>query len=522
MVPTGAVAFMSYVRSDDDHDSGRISELRQRLEGEIKMQTGRTFHIFQDRNDISWGQQWKERIEDALLDVTFLIPIVTPSYFQSYACKTEFEIFRVREKALGEDRLILPVYYVSCDEMGNGFATPNPVAEVLKTRNWADWRHLRFEPLTTPALRAEIASLATTIKEAMKELEGVFAAAKENKLAQSHEAPPIVSQPPLAIYSPEIPVARQENFSKERLERIQKKAYYVYTNKFDEIIAPADICQPAEIMSFHSYLLTQLRVANDSYSSEINANAAEISHAAEKQRLAMLFLIDNSGSMRGLRTQGVTIWMSIISNILSQANIANEVLGFTTRAWKGGQSRELWLADGKPPRPGRLNDLRYIVYKSFDQTFQEADTNFAVMLREGLLKENIDGEALLWAYSRIKHHPAERKIIFVLSDGAAVDDSTMSVNSGEFLQSHLIATINWLKTTTDVELYAIGISFDVSGYYGSGTPTLSQACIGPDLLRVVSLAAGNQWLQAGSIQNPDPSPDPPSPPRKRRRIPKGR
>lgn len=118
-------AFISYVRSDDDHDAGRITELRQRLEGEVKMQTGRTFHIFQDRNDIRWGQQWKERIEDALLDVTFLIPIVTPSYFQSHACRTEFDTFLIREKAIGENRLILPIYYVTCDEMEDGFDPPD-------------------------------------------------------------------------------------------------------------------------------------------------------------------------------------------------------------------------------------------------------------------------------------------------------------------------------------------------------------------------------------------------------------
>jgi len=237
---------------------------------------------------------------------------------------------------------------------------------------------------------------------------------------------------------------------------------------------------------------------------------------AKKQLLAISFLIDNSGSMRGSQIRGVTIWMSIIANILSQANIHSEVLGFTTRAWRGGQSRDLWLQDGKPSQPGRLNDLRYVVYKSFDQTFQEADTNFAVMLREGLLKENIDGEALQWAYSRIKDHPAECKVLFVLSDGAPVDDSTLLVNSGDFLESHLRATINWLRTTTNVELYGIGIKHDVSRYYGSGTPTLSGTRVGPDLLSVVSLAVGNQWIQAGSVQKAEP-PDEGEPPPARRR-----
>ena len=137
------VAFFSYVRSDDAHDLGRLTELRQSLEGEIKMQTGRPFHIFQDRNDISWGEQWKERIESALRGVTFLIPIVTPSYFQSPSCRSEFHTFLVREKELGEDRLILPIYYVTCDEMDDSVETTDEIAVVLRARNWADWRRFR-------------------------------------------------------------------------------------------------------------------------------------------------------------------------------------------------------------------------------------------------------------------------------------------------------------------------------------------------------------------------------------------
>jgi len=149
--------------------------------------------------------------------------------------------------------------------MGNDVEPPHPIASILKTRNWADWRRFRFELLTTPALRAEIASLATTIKVAMKELEIIFAASKENKLAKSREASSISLPPSVAAYSPEVPVARQEHFSKEHLEKIQKKAYYVYTNKFDEIITPTDISQPADTMKLHSYLLEHLRHEIDSY-----------------------------------------------------------------------------------------------------------------------------------------------------------------------------------------------------------------------------------------------------------------
>lgn len=144
------IAFLSYVRSDDDHDSGRITELRQRLEGEVKIQTGEDFPIFQDRNDIKWGQVWKERIETTILDITFLIPIVTPTYFRSEMCRKEFETFLIRENALGEDRLILPIYYVQTKQLEAGFLVgTDPIADVLKTRNWADWRQYRFDPLST-------------------------------------------------------------------------------------------------------------------------------------------------------------------------------------------------------------------------------------------------------------------------------------------------------------------------------------------------------------------------------------
>jgi cobaltochelatase CobT len=198
---------------------------------------------------------------------------------------------------------------------------------------------------------------------------------------------------------------------------------------------------------------------------------------------------------------GIACWTSIISSILSQTGIFNEVLGFTTRAWKGGLTRELWTADGKPEKPGRLNDLRHIVYKNFDETFQEADTNFGLMLREGLLKENIDGEALLWVYSRFEQQPARRKILFVLSDGAPVDDATLEGNDDNFfLAAHTIATINWMKAATDIELYGIGIEHDVSRYYGSGSPTLSAQRVGPDLLSAVSLAISRNWREAGTIQ----------------------
>jgi hypothetical protein len=502
MVEREPVAFFSYVRSDDDHDAGKISELRQHLEGEVKMQTGRPFHIFQDRNDIRWGEQWKERIEDALFGVTFLIPILTPSYFRSHACRTEFETFLVRERALGEERLILPIYYVACDEIDECSDPPDPIAQVLKMRNWADWRKFRFEIIASPAVRAAVASLAETIKSTMKELEAVFAASKAvaSRPPKSHPIPsitPAVMTVPLSQYMPEVPVARGRRFSRKIMEEVVKNPYYAYTTKFDEIISPSAVSEPSETMRLHTLLSKRLRKEISSYKDQIADRALQIL-AGRKEDLAISLLIDNSGSMRE-KVPDVACWASIISNILSQATVPNEVLGFTTRAWKGGRSREQWITDGKPERPGRLNDLRHIVYKSFGQTFQEADTNFGLMMREGLLKENVDGEALLWAYSRLDKHPSERKLLFVMSDGAPVDDTTLSVNPGNFLEAHIIATINWIKTATQIELYGIGIEHDVSRYYGSGSPILS-ATIGPDLLTVVSLAITRNWLEAGTIQ----------------------
>jgi hypothetical protein len=138
---------MSYVRSDDEHDGGKITRFRMRLEGEVKMQTGRPFSIFQDRNDIQWGQQWEQRIAQSIADVTFLIPIVTPSFFESPACRSEFNAFLLREKTLGIARLILPVIYLGCDQLDQSYTLSDPIAEILKTRNWTDWRPLRFKKL---------------------------------------------------------------------------------------------------------------------------------------------------------------------------------------------------------------------------------------------------------------------------------------------------------------------------------------------------------------------------------------
>ena len=176
-------------------------------------------------------------------------------------------------------------------------------------------------------------------------------------------------------------------------------------------------------------------------------------------------LIDNSGSMRGRPITIAAICADILSRTLERCSVKVEILGFTTKNWKGGQSRELWNKNSKPKTPGRLNDLRHIIYKSADTHWRQAKNNLGLMLKEGLLKENIDGEAILWAYNRIKKRKEERKIMMVISDGAPVDDSTLSVNSGDFLEKHLKKMVKFIENKTEIEVLAIGIGHDVSRYY---------------------------------------------------------
>jgi cobaltochelatase CobT len=176
-------------------------------------------------------------------------------------------------------------------------------------------------------------------------------------------------------------------------------------------------------------------------------------------------LIDNSGSMRGRPISVAAMSADILARTLERCGVKVEILGFTTRAWKGGQSREKWLAAGKPSGPGRLNDLRHIVYKSADAPWRRSRKNLGLMLREGLLKENIDGEALIWAHDRLLARSEQRRILVIVSDGAPVDDSTLSVNAGNYLERHLRQVIEWIETYSSVELLAIGIGHDVTRYY---------------------------------------------------------
>ncbi len=278
--------------------------------------------------------------------------------------------------------------------------------------------------------------------------------------------------------------------------------YHAYTNRFDEEVAATELCDEDELTRLRAYLDQQLvhlqgavtKLANrlqrrlmaqqnrswDFDQEEGLLDAARLARVVVNPAHSLSYkwerdtdfrdtvvtlLIDNSGSMRGRPISIAAICADILARTLERCAVKTEILGFTTRAWKGGQSREAWLAAGRPPAPGRLNDLRHIVYKKADEPWRRARKSLGLMMREGLLKENIDGEALLWAHNRLISRREERKVLMVISDGAPVDDSTLSVNNGSYLERHLRQMIGWIENRSPVELVAIGIGHDVTRYY---------------------------------------------------------
>jgi cobaltochelatase CobT len=279
-------------------------------------------------------------------------------------------------------------------------------------------------------------------------------------------------------------------------------AYRIFTTAFDEVAEANELCDEDELSRLRGYLDEQLeplagvvaRLANrlqrrllakqsrawDFDLEEGLLDSARLARVVVDPMHPLSFkmerdmdfrdtvvtlLIDNSGSMRGRPIMVAALCADILARTLERCGVKVEILGFTTRAWKGGQSREKWLQEGKPPHPGRLNDLRHIVYKSADAPWRRARKGLGLMMREGLLKENIDGEALIWAHSRLMERPEQRRILMVISDGAPVDDSTLSVNHGNYLERHLRDVIHWMEARSDVELTAIGIGHDVTRYY---------------------------------------------------------
>ena len=278
--------------------------------------------------------------------------------------------------------------------------------------------------------------------------------------------------------------------------------YKVFSNQYDEVISAEDLCDAEELTRLRNYLDKQLsnlqgvvaRLANrlqrrlmaqqnrswDFDLEEGVLDAARLTRVVtdpmhplsfkeeqdtEFRDTVVSLLLDNSGSMRGRPITVAATCADILARTLERCGVKVEILGFTTRAWKGGQAREKWLASNKPANPGRLNDLRHIIYKSADSPWRRARKNLGLMMREGLLKENIDGEALIWAHNRLLARREQRRILMVISDGAPVDDSTLSVNSGNYLERHLRQVINDIEQRSPVELIAIGIGHDVTRYY---------------------------------------------------------
>jgi cobaltochelatase CobT len=278
--------------------------------------------------------------------------------------------------------------------------------------------------------------------------------------------------------------------------------YRPFTAKFDEVVGAEHLCDPEELDRLRGYLdkqvlhlqgvvvrlanrLQRLLLAQQNRAWEFDLEEGlldparlprvivdplhPLSFKREKDTdfrdTVVTLLLDNSGSMRGRPITVAATCADVLARTLERCGVKVEILGFTTRAWKGGQSREVWLAQGKPANPGRLNDLRHIIYKSADAPWRRARKNLGLMMREGLLKENIDGEALDWAHKRLLGRPESRKILMMISDGAPVDDSTLSVNPGNYLERHLRWVIEDIETRSPVELIAIGIGHDVTRYY---------------------------------------------------------
>lgn len=278
--------------------------------------------------------------------------------------------------------------------------------------------------------------------------------------------------------------------------------YKVYSTQFDETVTAEELCDSAELDRLRGFLDKQLtplqgavaRLANrlqrklmaqqnrawDFDLEEGILDTARLTRAVTDPTAPLAFkqerdtnfrdtivtlLLDNSGSMRGRPITVAATCADILARTLERCGVKVEILGFTTKAWKGGQSREAWIGAGKPPTPGRLNDLRHIIYKSADAPWRRSRRNLGLMMREGLLKENIDGEALTWAHDRLMARPEQRRILMMISDGAPVDDCTLSVNPGNYLERHLRYVIEDIETRSPVELIAIGIGHDVTRYY---------------------------------------------------------
>lgn len=306
--------------------------------------------------------------------------------------------------------------------------------------------------------------------------------------------------------------------------------YHPFTTAFDEVVSADDLCDSDE--------LTRLRFLLDQQLSSLEGVVARLANRLQRRLMAkqtrawqfdleeglldaarlarvvvdpvhplsfkmeketefrdtvVTLLIDNSGSMRGRPISVAAMSADILARTLERCGVKVEILGFTTRAWKGGQARERWVSDGRPKTPGRLNDLRHIIYKSADQPWRRVRRNLGLMLREGLLKENIDGEALLWAHNRLLARAEQRRVLMVISDGAPVDDATLSANPGNYLERHLRDVITWIEARSPVELSAIGIGHDVTRYYRRAVTLVDAEELGGTMMQNLADLFDEDW-----------------------------
>ena len=314
-----------------------------------------------------------------------------------------------------------------------------------------------------------------------------------------------------------------ENILQKTNTNIQDKEYKIFTNKFDEIVKAETLASPEEVNKLRKNLDQQLinfqdlvtKLANKlqrqllakqnrSWEFDLEEGVLDsskltriimdpynsLSFKKEKdldfKDTIVTLLIDNSGSMRGRPITIAAICADILSRTLERCSVKVEILGFTTKNWKGGKSREEWNKANKPKKCGRLNDLRHVIYKSADTHWRQAKKNLGLMLKEGLLKENIDGEAISWAFNRLNKRKEERKILMVISDGAPVDDSTLSINSGDYLEKHLKKIVQFIENKNDIEILAIGIGHDVSRYYKKAIKITDVQELGDVMIRQLS------------------------------------
>jgi len=281
-----------------------------------------------------------------------------------------------------------------------------------------------------------------------------------------------------------IPVVRTgDGFSPSQLKQAATRSYYVYTTRYDEIAYATELLgdsgQFVTLQNHISRSSDAIRRAHRNYLDKLSTT-----FSGSGLPIAATVLMDNSGSLRGAKVISLASWAMVLMEWFERLGVDSEFLGFTTRAWKGGRSRELWLNDGKPANPGRLNDLRHIIYKSFEDTATVVAPNCRIMARDALIKENVDGEALLWAYERLMQQKHSTKLLFIISDGAPVDDSTLSVNRGAFLSDHLKNVSDWLSAQPGIKFKAVGIEQDLSRYYLDAV-TASVDSIGIPILKAV-------------------------------------